>query len=72
MGDLAIFRLNMERLDWGPEWAWSRELDERNRREVAAWAADTGGLLITPHDPVTPFFRMARDGESYSAIALRG
>lgn len=61
LGDLAIVALNMERTDCGPVWAWSRELDERNRRRIAAWAAEQDAILIAGHDPQCPFFRITFD-----------
>ena len=63
LGDLAIKALNLERPEWGPDWAWSREKDIENRRAILQWAADENAILILLHDAVHPFVRVKRDGD---------
>jgi glyoxylase-like metal-dependent hydrolase (beta-lactamase superfamily II) len=61
VGDLALFRENLARPEWGPDWAAVRMEDVLNRQRVARWAADNDALVIVGHDPRTPFLRV-RDG----------
>jgi glyoxylase-like metal-dependent hydrolase (beta-lactamase superfamily II) len=70
LGDLAIMAGNLERPEWGPNWAWSREVDEDSRRRMNAWAAECGATLIIGHDPERTWVRMERDGEGYRAVTL--
>lgn len=70
VGDLAVMALNMERPEWGPEWAWSRAHDVANRRRIAEWAVDHDGLLIVAHDPIRPWIRLARDGNGFAATSV--
>ena len=62
LGHLALRKLNIERPEWGADWAWSREKDEENRRKIVEWARETGGVLILCHDPDCPFVRIDRHG----------
>jgi len=67
LGDLAVTALNMERPEWGPEWAWSRAHDVASRRRIAEWAVDHDGLLIVAHDPIRPWIRLERTGSGFAA-----
>ncbi len=58
LGDVALRRRHLERLDWGPNWAWSRDDDKKNRESMLTWARDTGGVLIFGHDPDHPFIKV--------------
>lgn len=55
LGDLALHKLNLDRPEWGPDWAWSKEHDRENRIRIKEWARETGGVLILPHDAEHPF-----------------
>ena len=68
LGDLAIKSLNLQRPEWGPDWAWSREKDVENRRAILQWAADEDAILILLHDAVHPFVRVKRDGASLVVV----
>lgn len=71
VGDLVIRAGNWRRLEWGPEWAWSRVVDEESRREVAAWAAESGSLLVVGHDPETPWVRLRGERPPYSTLSAK-
>ena len=71
VGDLAIVAANMEHPNWGPDWAWSREVDRKSRIEIAEWASDHAAVLIIGHDPLSPLVRLRRNDGSFQAIALR-
>lgn len=70
VGDLGLSIKNFQHLAWGASWAWSREVDEANRRMIAEWAAENDAIVILYHDPRTPWFRIQREGEGYRAIPL--
>jgi glyoxylase-like metal-dependent hydrolase (beta-lactamase superfamily II) len=70
VGDLGLSIKSFAHLEWGSSWAWSREADEANRRMVAEWAADNGALVILYHDPRTPWFRIALDGDGYRPVPV--
>ncbi|MBM3190481.1 MAG: MBL fold metallo-hydrolase [Chloroflexi bacterium] len=72
LGDLAVLALNMQRPEWGPGWAWSFELDVRNRRRIAEWAAAEDAVLIAPHDPEWPVFRMIRASDGLRVAPSEG
>ena len=71
VGDLAILAQNMEHPEWGPDWAWSKEVDRESRQQVAEWAVDNDALLIVGHDPTHPWIRLARAGAGYRALPLK-
>lgn len=62
LGDLAIKMLNLQRPEWGPDWAWSREKDIENRKAICRWAADENAVLILLHDDLHPFVRVRHAG----------
>lgn len=68
VGDLAVLAGNLEHLEWGPSWAWSREADLESRRIVARWAADNKAILILGHDPKYPWVTLEHAGEGYRVL----
>lgn len=70
LGDLALHPRNMEKPEWGPDWAWSREADIESRREIAAWSAETGGILIIGHAMGNPLFRMEKTSGGLKAMPV--
>ncbi|MFO7696398.1 MAG: MBL fold metallo-hydrolase [Anaerolineae bacterium] len=70
VGDLGLSIKNFSHLEWGSSWAWSREVDEANRRMIAEWAAENDAIVILYHDPRTPWFRIRREGEGYVTIPV--
>ncbi|MBN1400137.1 MAG: MBL fold metallo-hydrolase [Anaerolineae bacterium] len=70
LGDLVILAANFRHPEWGPGWAWSHKTDAESRREVAAWAADSGALLMVGHDPEYPSVRLERDGQEYRIMPI--
>ena len=62
LGDLALQKLNLDRPEWGADWAWSKERDRENRIRVKDWARETGSILILPHDSEHTFVSIG--GES--------
>lgn len=71
LGDLAIHRKNMERPEWGPDWAWSREKDLESRRTVARRAASENWVLIAGHDLEQPMFRLEAASELDGAASFK-
>jgi len=69
VGDLAIFAQNFQYPEWGPGWAWSRELDRDSRQQVADWAVEQNAVLIVGHDPRHPWIRLRRAGNGYRSLA---
>ena len=61
LGDLAIHTLNLQKPEWGADWAWSRDHDRENRINMRQWARETGGILILPHDAEHPFVTVDDD-----------
>jgi len=70
VGDLFIFARGLERPDWGPSWAWSRQMDQQNRLRILAWAADSGATLVLGHDPQQAWSRIERMGEGFRAAPV--
>jgi glyoxylase-like metal-dependent hydrolase (beta-lactamase superfamily II) len=70
LGDLAVLAKNMERLEWGHDWAWSSDADRQSRREVAEWAIEHNALLIIGHELDKPVVRLERVGEGYRAVVV--
>ena len=67
VGDLAVLAKNMERPEWGPDWAWSRKVDLSSRVRIAEWAADNNGILILGHDIEQPWIRLSKQNGGYTA-----
>ncbi len=61
LGDLALHILNLQRPEWGADWAWSRDHDRDSRIKMCEWARKTGGTLILPHDGEHSFVRVDDD-----------
>jgi hypothetical protein len=70
LGDLAVLAKNMERLEWGHDWAWSADADRQSRREVAEWSIAHDALLVIGHELDKPVVRLERAGEGYRAVAV--
>jgi hypothetical protein len=70
VGDLGLSIKNFQHPSWGASWAWSREADAANRRMVGEWAAEHNAIVILYHDPRTPWFRLAREGDGYRATPI--
>ncbi len=70
LGDLALMAGNLEHPEWGPNWAWSHEIDEASRRSMVEWAAEQRAILIVGHDPQRAWVRMERMDEGYRAVTL--
>lgn len=61
MGDLALHLLNLDRPEWGADWAWSKDHDRDNRIRIKQWALETEAVLILPHDSEHPFVTIDED-----------
>lgn len=70
LGDLVIFMAQFEYLDWGPDWAWDRAIDQETRMDVAAWACERQALLIAPHDPRVSLARLEAAKRGYRVCPL--
>ena len=61
LGDLALHSLNLQKPEWGADWAWSRDHDRENRVKMREWARDNRGILILPHDGENAFVTVGDD-----------
>lgn len=68
VGDLVIFARGLERPDWGPNWAWSRQMDQQHRLRIIQWAAENDAILILGHDPKQPWSRVEQVGERFRSV----
>jgi len=68
LGDLAIFSVSMERTEWGPDWAWSRDEDIRSRKRIAKHAAENASTVIVGHDPDNTFIELQWTAGGFRAV----
>jgi hypothetical protein len=70
LGDLAIFADSILHLEWGPDWAWSREVDIASRKRIVQFAVENKSTLILGHDTKRTFVKVEATGGQYRVSVM--
>ena len=70
LGDLALWADNIRHPEWGPDWAWSRNVDLQSRKKVIEFAIENNSTLILGHDSDHTFVKVIRTNDGYGVTKV--